>query len=242
MRAAITPATRAVLLCTPNNPTGPALPHAEVVAFVDRVPERGHGRPGRGVCRVRLPGPTGPRAAAVPDRPNVAVLRTFSKAYGLAGSGSASASAAPVASAVRTASLPFGVSVPAQAAALASLAAEAALLERVAELIRARDSLAGVCGHWGSPCPRPRATSSGCRPGRRPRRTATAFADAGLTVRAFAAGDDQRRRTDHHRRAGGQRAGAASSPPPCPADLVGRPPDSLSTVTVPTWQNRHVGP
>jgi histidinol-phosphate aminotransferase len=38
MRAAVTSATRAVLLCTPNNPTGPALPHREVIDFVDSVP------------------------------------------------------------------------------------------------------------------------------------------------------------------------------------------------------------
>ena len=53
MRAAITPATRAVLLCTPNNPTGPALPHAEVVALRRQRSRARHGRARRGVCGVR---------------------------------------------------------------------------------------------------------------------------------------------------------------------------------------------
>jgi histidinol-phosphate aminotransferase len=85
MRAAITPATRAVLLCTPNNPTGPALPHAEVVEFVAGVPE--HVMVALDEAYVEfVTGPDRLRGLEVlADRPNVVVLRTFSKAYGLAG-------------------------------------------------------------------------------------------------------------------------------------------------------------
>ena len=76
-------------------------------------------------------------------RPNVVVLRTFSKAYGLAGFRVGYCVAEPeLARAVRAVSLPFGVSVAAQAAVLVSLAAEPALLERVATLVLARDALA----------------------------------------------------------------------------------------------------
>ena len=102
-------------------------------------------------------------------RPNVVVLRTFSKAYGLAGFRVGYCVAEPeLAGAVRAVSLPFGVSIAAQAAALASLAAEDALLERVADLVEARDELAQGCGIAVSTCPTPRATSSGCRPVRGP--------------------------------------------------------------------------
>ena len=60
------------------------------------------------------------------DRPNVAVLRTFSKAYGLAGLRVGFLIGhEPVAEAVRKTMLPFTVSSVAQAAAVASLDAEA---------------------------------------------------------------------------------------------------------------------
>jgi histidinol-phosphate aminotransferase len=39
MRKAVTPATKAIMLCTPNNPTGPALQHAEVIDFLDSIPD-----------------------------------------------------------------------------------------------------------------------------------------------------------------------------------------------------------
>ena len=40
MIAAVTPRTRVVIACTPNNPTGPALTGAELAALLDGVPER----------------------------------------------------------------------------------------------------------------------------------------------------------------------------------------------------------
>ena len=143
MQAAITPATRAVLLCTPNNPTGPALRHAEVVAFAGRGARHVAGGGRRGVRRVRHRIRSAVRGLELlADRPNVVVLRTFSKAYGLAGFRVGYCVACPeLATAVRAVALPFGVSVPAQAAVVASLAAEPELLERVAELVRARDRL-----------------------------------------------------------------------------------------------------
>ena len=64
----------------------------------------------------------------------------------------ASATAWPmlsVAAAVRAVSLPFGVSIAAQAAVIASLEAEPLLLDRVAELVKARDALARrLAGSW----------------------------------------------------------------------------------------------
>ena len=124
------------------------------------------------------------------SRPNVVVLRTFSKAYGLAGFRVGYCVAEPgLAAAVRAVSLPFGVSVPAQAAVVASLQVEPALFGRVGELVAARDRLAGGAS---------RTAASRCRgPGQlrlaaRPERTlayADAFAEAGLMVRPYAAGD-----------------------------------------------------
>ena len=192
MRAAITSATRAVLLCTPNNPTGAALPHAEVAAFVDSVPghvmvvlDEAYVEFVTGADRLR-------GLEVLADRSNVVVLRTFSKAYGLAGFRVGYCVARPeLAGAVRAVSLPFGVSVPAQAAVLASLAAEPALLERVAELVRARDRLAGRLRELGFAVPEAQGNFVWLPAGPRTTAYADAFGAAGLSVRPFAVGDDQ---------------------------------------------------
>ncbi len=136
MLAAITDATKVVVVCTPNNPTGPAVHRDELAAFVDAVP--GHvvialDEAYREFCTDPQT-PDGLELAK--GRDNVIVLRTFSKAYGLAGLrvGYAVGPAA-LAEAIRKCALPFGVSQIAQAAAIASLDAEEALLERVRALV-----------------------------------------------------------------------------------------------------------
>jgi histidinol-phosphate aminotransferase len=192
MRAAISGATRAVLLCTPNNPTGPALPHAEVVDFVDSVPEQVMVVLDEAYVEF-VTGPDRLRGLEVlAERPNVVVLRTFSKAYGLAGFRVGYCVARPeLAAAVRAVSLPFGVSVPAQAAVLASLAAEPALLERVGALVRARDSLAGGLRELGFAVPEAQGNFVWLPAGPRTTAYADVFGAAGLSVRPYAAGDDQ---------------------------------------------------
>ncbi|GII62956.1 putative phenylalanine aminotransferase [Sphaerisporangium krabiense] len=139
MAAAVTPATRMVFVCNPNNPTGTVNRTAELTAFLDRVPEdvlvvldeayREYVRDADVPDGLGLYG----------DRPNVAVLRTFSKAYGLAGLRVGYLVAQePVASAVRKTTVPFAVNSIAQAAAIASLAAEDELLERVETVVKER--------------------------------------------------------------------------------------------------------
>jgi histidinol-phosphate aminotransferase len=140
MAAAITDKTRLVFVCTPNNPTGTAVTRDELTAFLDRVPPD---------CLVVLDEAYVQyvRDPQVPDglslyanRPNVAVLRTFSKAYGLAGLRVGYLVAQePVAAAVRKTMLPFAVNSIAQAAAVASLAAESELLQRVEQVVKERD-------------------------------------------------------------------------------------------------------
>jgi len=148
MAAAITSRTRLIFVCNPNNPTGTVVHRAELDKFCDQVPAD---------CLVVLDEAYAEyvRDPAVPDgldvyrdRPNVAVLRTFSKAYGLAGLRVGYLIGhEPVAGAVRKTLLPFSVNAVAQAAALASLAAEPELLARVglvvAERTRVRDELLG---------------------------------------------------------------------------------------------------
>ena len=139
MAAAITERTRLVLVCNPNNPTGAIVGRAELERFLDRVPadvlvvlDEAY------VEFVRDAGyPDG--IAISLERSNVCVLRTFSKAYGLAGLRIGYAVAAePVATALRACAVPFGVNLVAQAAAVESLRSQEALAERVAELVAER--------------------------------------------------------------------------------------------------------
>ena len=139
MADAITPSTRMIFICNPNNPTSTVVHDAELTEFLDRVPDD---------CLVVLDEAYREyiRDAAVPDgvrvyrdRPNVAVLRTFSKAYGLAGLRVGFLIAQPpVAAAVRATMLTFSVNHIAQAAAIASMAAEDELLERVELTVKER--------------------------------------------------------------------------------------------------------
>ena len=139
MAAAITARTRIVFVCNPNNPTGTVVHADELTWFLDQVPED---------CLVVLDEAYHEyiRDPHVPDgltlyagRPNVAVLRTFSKAYGLAALRVGYLiGTEPVITAVRKTQLPFTVSALAQAAALASLAAEAELLDRVEAVLKER--------------------------------------------------------------------------------------------------------
>lgn len=186
MRAAVTERTRAVLLCSPNNPTGPALGHAEVVAFVDSLP--GHVLVVLDEAYVEFVREVTALRALGLERPNVVVLRTFSKAYGLAGFRVGYGVAAPeVARAVRAVALPFGVSIAAQAAVLASLAAEDELFERVETLVgRRTELLAGLRG-LGWPVPDAEGNFVWLPTGDRTTEAAQLFAEAGLMVRPFPA-------------------------------------------------------
>ena len=140
MAAAITDRTKIVLVCTPNNPTGPAVTQTELDAFLAKVPVARARGGRRGVRRVRPDGrrrSTGSRRTAATR--TSCVTRTFSKAYGLAGFRVGYAVApAPIAAALRAVSLPFGVSTIAQAAAIASLERQDELLERVEALVAER--------------------------------------------------------------------------------------------------------
>ena len=85
MAAAVTERTRLVFVCNPNNPTGTAGGRAELDAFLTAY------RPTSSWCSTRPTASTSPtrtcRTASTcsPTSPTSAVLRTFSKAYGLAG-------------------------------------------------------------------------------------------------------------------------------------------------------------
>jgi histidinol-phosphate aminotransferase len=191
MRQAVTPATKVIMLCTPNNPTGPALQHQHVIDFIDSVAD--HIMIVLDQAYVEfITDPQGVRGLdAMMGRPNVVVLRTFSKAYGLAGFRVGYCVADPqVAAAVRAVALPFGVSIAAQAAVIASLDAEAQLLDRVAELVKARDALATGLRDLGFDVPDAQGNFVWLPGGLETEAYAAAFGRAGVAVRPYASGGD----------------------------------------------------
>jgi histidinol-phosphate aminotransferase len=146
MLDAITGHTKVVLVCTPNNPTGPAVRRAELAEFLDAVPSHVVVAVDEAYREFVTDAERVDALDLARDRDNVVVLRTFSKAYGLAGLRVGYAIGAPeVAEAIRKCALPFGVSSVAQAAAAASLEVEDELLRRVASIVaergRVRESL-----------------------------------------------------------------------------------------------------
>jgi histidinol-phosphate aminotransferase len=187
MLAAITERTKVVIVCTPNNPTGPAVGHAELEAFIDRVPShvlvvvdeayREFVRSDDPVDGVRL----------YARRENVVVMRTFAKAYGLAGFRVGYVIApATVAAAVRACALPFGVSSVAQAAAVASLQAEPQLLERVDALAAERERVVAELREQGWSVPDAQGNFVWLALGERTAEFAAAAEESGVMVRPFA--------------------------------------------------------
>jgi histidinol-phosphate aminotransferase len=85
MLAEITAATRLVLICNPNNPTATALPLAAIDAFVAQVPRNVAVVLDEAYVEFNLLQDPDDSLALLQDHPNLVVLRTFSKVYGLCG-------------------------------------------------------------------------------------------------------------------------------------------------------------
>ena len=189
MADAVTDRTRLVFVCTPNNPTGTVVRQDDLDRFLDRVPDdvlvivdEAYVEFVRDPDAVR--GIETYRA-----RPNVAVLRTFSKAYGLAGLRVGFAVAhPPVARALRQTQVPFGVSTLAQAAALASLRAEADLLVRVEALVAERTRVEAALAAQGWRLPASQANFVWLRLGARIAPFVSACEAVNVAVRPY--GDD----------------------------------------------------
>jgi len=145
MAARIGPATRLVYVCSPNNPTGGIVDGAALAAFLDRVPERVLVVIDSAYHEYVTDPAHADAVAAFGDRPNVVVLRTFSKMFGLAGLRAGYAVAAPdVVESLGKVRGPFDVSELANVAAVASLG-DRAECERRRDVNRAeRERLAAA--------------------------------------------------------------------------------------------------
>jgi histidinol-phosphate aminotransferase len=186
MVAAITDRTKVVIVCSPNNPTGPAVGRAELERFLERVPSDV-------VVVLDEAYREFVRADDVFDgvevsrsRPNVVAMRTFAKAYGLAGFRVGYVVAdEPIAAGVRACALPFGVSSVAQAAAVASLEHEPELLARVDRIVAERERVAGALREQGWALPDAQGNFVWLALGERTAAFAAAAEQAGTMVRPF---------------------------------------------------------
>jgi len=189
MAAAVTDRTRVILLCTPNNPTGPIITAAEFAAFIARVPadvlvllDEAYAEFVTDAARV-----DGLAERVFEAHPNVVVLRTFSKAYGLAALRVGYAIGYPrVLDAARSTAIPLSVTAHAEEAALASLDAADELEARVAEIVARRDDLAARLRELGWRVPA--AEGNFVWLDGADQAIADAFEEAGIIVRPFPEG------------------------------------------------------
>ncbi len=142
--AEITVATRLVLICNPNNPTSTAHPLEEIEAFLAGVPRHVCVILDEAYCEFALVlGDTYASVELLRRHPNLVLLRTFSKVYGLAGLrvGYALCGDPSFRAAVDQVRQPFYLSAAAQAAAVEALAHQDEVERRVAATIAAREVL-----------------------------------------------------------------------------------------------------
>ncbi len=154
MAAAVTERTKLVILCTPNNPTGPIITDAAARHLLAAVPPHVAVVIDEAYVEfVRDPDAVASFALQA-EFPNVVVTRTFSKAYGLAGLRVGYGLCHPtLAEASAKTAIPFSVNLVAQAAAVASLSASAELMERVDAIVAERERVVAglVAQGWRLP-------------------------------------------------------------------------------------------
>ena len=149
---AVTERTSAVFVCCPNNPTGGWNSRAELLAFLDALPER--------VLLVldQAYGEFAPAAGASDydglldqtDRPNLVLLRTFSKIHALAGLRIGYAVASPeLVRALYKVKQPFNVGLVSQAAAVAALGDDDHMERSLRLVSEGMASLRAVFASWG---------------------------------------------------------------------------------------------
>ncbi len=147
MLDAITERTRLIFLCNPNNPSGTTFTETEFEAFMDQVPADVVVGLDEAYFEFNRAGDSPVATEAIQHYPNVVGLRTFSKAYGLAGVRIGYAFGDPgIIAAMNKVAIPFAVSSVAQAAAIASLNAADELMERAEEVVAERDRVATAVG------------------------------------------------------------------------------------------------
>jgi histidinol-phosphate aminotransferase len=155
MAAVVTERTRVVIVCSPNNPTGTIVTLAEFEAFMEAVPASVLVVLDEAYIEFVLDDDAVEGIPLLGRYPNLVVLRTFSKAYGLAGLRVGYAVGPQyVMDAARSAAIPLSVTEQGQIAAIVSLDHEEALLERVNRIAVLRDQVRQALVDQGWDVPR----------------------------------------------------------------------------------------
>ncbi len=133
MRQEITAATRMVIVCNPNNPTSTALPLDDIAAFVADVPRQVLVIVDEAYCEFNVLDDPDASLELLRRHSNLALLRTFSKVYGLCGLrvGFALCGSEELRTAVDQVRQPFFCNAAAQAAAVEALRHQDEVVRRV---------------------------------------------------------------------------------------------------------------
>jgi histidinol-phosphate aminotransferase len=187
MAERLTDRTRLVFVCNPNNPTGTVVGRAEMEEFLGRMPAG---------CLVVLDEAyreyvrdtgTPDGLSLLPGRPGLVVLRTFSKAYGLAGLRIGYAAGDPrVIGVLRKAYLPYSAGSVAQAAAVAALRSGEEVTRRTDVITAERTRVAAALRALGWRVPASEANFLWLPLGERAAAFGAHCASAGVSVRALA--------------------------------------------------------
>ncbi|MGI8647211.1 MAG: histidinol-phosphate transaminase [Acidimicrobiales bacterium] len=186
--AAVTPRTALIFLCTPNNPTGTAVCDDELRHLLASVPENVLVVIDEAYREFVTDEAVPDGLTLLADHPNLVVLRTFSKAWGLAGVrlGYLVGTAA-VADAVGKVLTPFSTSALAQAAGLAALQQHVESARRVGIIVRERERVLPQLRKYVPELPDSQANFCWLPVGGRTRDLAAAFEAQGVIVRSFGA-------------------------------------------------------
>ena len=139
----ISVATRLVIICNPNNPTSTALPLAEIKAFINEVPHHACVIIDEAYCEFNLLNDPDESVELLNTHPNLVLMRTFSKTYGLSGLrvGFALCGSEQLRLALDQVRQPFSCNAAAQAAATEALKHQDEVARRVERTLAGRITL-----------------------------------------------------------------------------------------------------
>jgi histidinol-phosphate aminotransferase len=146
MATEVTAATQLVLICNPNNPTATHLPAARIGAFLEQIPSHVTVLLDEAYVEFQTDDDQDTTLDLLSRHPNLVLLRTFSKAYGLAGIRVGYAiGSSTFRAAVDAVRQPFSVNALAQAAGAEAILHQDDVLDRVeatiAERLRVEETL-----------------------------------------------------------------------------------------------------
>lgn len=183
--AAVTDRTRLICLATPNNPTGTTITRAQIEKVLQQVPPSVLVVVDEAYREFSDPA-LGDPALLCPDYDNLVVLRTFSKAYGLAAVRIGYAVAHPhVITEIDKVLLAFAVNAIAQAGAMAAIDAIDEIEPVLSALVAERDRVVAALRESGWDLPDPQANFVWLPVGDRTDDLALALEQRGVVIRPF---------------------------------------------------------